>query len=398
MKLGQRGLAYPLEIFVWSRLAIWLTAAAAFLLFEPNRNPRADYWDSPLLHDMGWFLDLSARWDSGWFLRIAQDGYSYPSFSSAFFPLYPALTGVVGRLLGGHYVLGGTIVSLVACAAAFVLLYRLTRTLLDEQAARRAVLYLAFFPMAIFLGAVYSESLYLALTVGAFLAAERGRYGIAGVTAGLAILTRVAGVAALPALALLAWRERDRRGALLRLAVAPALFLAYPLLLWTEIDRPFEFLDAQRVGWQRELSPAGPLAGIWHGVDAGWAGVRQVAAGADGPVYWPQAAGAPLHVAGQNLEQLAFLALFSVLTVVAWRRLGAPYGLFAALSLAIPLSAPAEDFPLLSLPRFGLAVFPFFPALAVLGARPRAHVLILGTSAVLLGLATTRWAVWQWVS
>jgi hypothetical protein len=398
VKRGQRGVAYPLEIFLWSRLAIWLTAAAAYLLFEPNRSPRAGQWDTALQHDLGWLLDMGARWDAGWYLRIAQDGYSYPSFTPAFYPLYPALTGAVGRVLAEHYVLAGTIVSLVACAAAFVLLYRLARTLLDDDAARRAVLYLAFFPMAIFLGAVYSESLYLALTIAAFLAAERGRWGIAGVTTGLAILTRIAGVAALPALVLIAWRERDRRGALLRLAVAPVLFLAYPLLLWADIGRPFQFLDAQRDGWQRDLSPAGPLAGIWHGLDAGWAGVRQAAAGNDGVVYWPQAAGSPLHVAGENLEALAFLALFVVLTVVAWRRLGAPYGLFAAVSLAIPLSAPAADFPLLSLPRFGLAVFPFFLALATLGSRPRAHALILGTSGLLLGLATARWAVWQWVS
>ena len=68
------------------------------------------------------------------------------------------------------------------------------------------------------------------------------------------------------------------------------------------------------------------------------------------------------------------------------------------LSLALPLSVPAADFPLLSIQRFGLAVFPLFLALATLGARPRAHAFILGTSAILLGVATARWALWQWVA
>ena len=56
-------------------------------------------------------------------------------------------------------------------------------------------------------------------------------------------------------------------------------------------------------------------------------------------------------------------------------------------SLALPLSVPSERFPLLSLPRFGLGRFPVFLALATLGGRPRAHTAILGTSALLLGVA-----------
>jgi Mannosyltransferase (PIG-V) len=398
VRRGQRDLGPPLEIFLWSRLAIWLAALASYLLFRTSLNPEADFHDSPRFHDVGWAVDVWARWDSGWFLQIAEDGYSHPSFTPAFFPLYPALVGAVGRVLGSHYVLAGTLVSLAACAAAFVLLYRLGRVLLDEAAARRAVLYLAIFPTAVFLGAVYSESLYLALTIGAFLAAERGRFGVAGLTGGLALLTRPVGVALLPALALLAWRSADRRGALLRLAAAPAAFLAYPLLLWADIGRPFEFLSAQEEGWQRSLSPLGPLGGLWDGARAGWAGARQLAAGADGTVYWDAATGDPLRVAAQNLEQLAFAALFVCLVVLAWKRLGAPYGLFAGLSLALPLSVPASDFPLLSIQRFGLAVFPFFLALATLGSRPRAHTLILATSALLLGVATARWALWHWVA
>ena len=76
-----------------------------------------------------------------------------------------------------------------------------------------------------------------------------------------------------------------------------------------------------------------------------------------------------------NLELLGFLALFVVLAVIAWREFGAPYGLFAALSLALPLSVPSSRWPLLSLPRFGLVVFPFFLALAWIGGRRRARML-----------------------
>ena len=105
-----------------------------------------------------------------------------------------------------------------------------------------------------------------------------------------------------------------------------------------------------------------------------------------------------MRVAAVNLECLAALVLFVALTVVAWRRFGAPYGLFAALSLAIPLSYPSERWPLLSMPRFGLVIFPLFMALAVVGRRPRVHTAILATSSIFLGVAVTQWALWQWVA
>jgi hypothetical protein len=290
------------------------------------------------------------------------------------------------------------LISLAATLGAFVLLDQLAEEKLEPGGARRAVLYLAVFPFAVVLGAVYSEALFLFLSLAAFVLAERGRFLGAGVSAGLAWLTRPLGVALLPALALLAWRSSDRRGALLRLLAAPALFALYPLYLWWKVDDPFAFLRAQET-WGRELSWAGPLGGLWDGLRAGWAGVRQLASGSDSTRYWTAVQDAdPDRVAAVNLEQLAFLVLFAGLTVVAWRRFGAPYGLFAALSLAIPLSVPSERWPLLSIPRFGLVVFPFFLALAVLGNRPRVHTAVVVVSAIFLGVVCTQWALWQWVA
>jgi mannosyltransferase PIG-V len=388
------------EIFLWTRAAIWAAALFALLVFEPNRHPRADEWDDPAVtRDLGLVTDVWARWDSVWFLRIAEDGYgSIERAAAAFYPAYPATVGVLGRLLGGHYVTAGIAVSLAATLAGFVLLYRLAESRLGSEGARRAVLYLALFPMAFFLQAVYSEALFLLLTVAAFVAAERGRFLGAGALTGLALLTRPAGFALLPALAVLAWRSPGRGRALASLAAAPALFALYPLYLWREVGDPWAFARAQGV-WTRHLSPAGPLGGIWDGLRAGWAGVRQLASGSDSQIYWTAVTNSdPDRVAALNLQGLAFLVLFSALTVVAWRRFGAPYGLFCAVSLAIPLSVPSERWPLLSLPRFGLVVFPFFLALAWLGRSGRVHTAIVAVSALLLGVSVAQWALWQWVA
>jgi Mannosyltransferase (PIG-V) len=387
-------------VFVWSRAAVWAGVILAFLLFEPNRHPLAGRWDRPeLTDDLGLLVDVWARWDSVWFLRIAEHGYgAAEEASAAFYPLYPLLVGILGRILLGHYVLAGIVVSTAAALGSFVLLHRLAEQKLGPEGAARAVLYLAVFPFTIFLTAVYSESLFLLLALAAFLLAERGRFLGAGVAAGLAWLTRPIGVALLPALALIAWRSPQRRPALLRLAVAPCLFALYPLWLWWRIGDPLAFLRAEDV-WSRHVSWAGPLGGLWDGLRAGWAGLRQLVSESDATRYWSAVQDTdPDRVAAVNLEQLAFLVLFAVLTVVTWRRFGAPYGLFAALSLVIPLSVPSERWPLLSIPRFGLVVFPFFLALAVWGASPRVHTVLVVVSAMLLGIVCVQWALWQWVA
>jgi len=388
------------EIFLWSRAAIWAAALFALFVFVPNRHPRAARWDDPTLtHDLGAVTDVWARWDSVWFLRIAEHGYNAASgAASAFYPVYPLTVAGLGRVFFGHYVLAGILISLVAAFGSFLLLYQLTEERLGADGARRAVLYLAFFPFALFLQAVYSESLYLLLTLAAFALAERRRFLPAGLAAGLALLTRPTGIALLPALALLAWRERHRLRALGSLAIAPLLFCAYPLYLWQADGDPWAFVRAQRL-WSRHLSPAGPFGGIWDGLRAGWAGVEQLASGSHTHVYWTAVQDTdPIRAATINLENLAFLVLFVVLTVIAWRRFGSPYGLFAALSLAIPLCVPSHRWPLLSMPRFGLTIFPLFLALAVVGRRPRVHTAIVAISSLLLGVAIVQWALWQWVA
>ena len=383
-----------IEIFFWSRLAIWAAALFALLTLEPMRNPKAGRWDDPALtHDLGSVTDVWARWDSVHFLRIAEHGYS--TTEAAFYPLYPTLVGGGGRALGGHYVVAGIAISLLATLASFVLLERVAEERLGADGARRAVLYLALFPTALFLQAVYSESLFLFLSLVAFVLAERGRIGWAGAVVGLAVLTRTSGLALVPPLILIA------RGRSWRLGTMLPFLAAYPLLLWRDTGNAWAFRNAE-APWHRHLSAAGPLGGAWDGARAAWAGIEQLASGSNAHVYWTAVAPAdsePLRTATINLELFAFLALFVALAVIAWREFGAPYGLFAALSLALPLSVPSSRWPLLSLPRFGLVVFPVFLALAWLGGRHvRAHVAIVGCSALLLGVFVTQWALWNWVA
>lgn len=393
MRRLQQFAGHPaVQIFLWSRAAIWIAALFALVTFESSSHPARALFDSPIMHEHG-LADVWARWDSVAYLGIAQHGYEEREFAAAFFPLYPSATGVLGRVLFGHYVTAGVLVSLTAALCAFLLLYRLAEDRFGREVASRSVLYLAIFPMSFFLQAVYSESLYLALALGAFLLAERGRFPAAAGVTGLALLTRPTAFALLPALAVFAWRAPQRWQALAALAIAPAVFLAEPLLLWAEFGDPLAFVDAQGI-WHRELATAGPIGGLWDAVRTLWDDVGQLA-------HQPAERATDVNRVENEalrIESFAYLCAFIPLTVLAWRRLGSPYGLYAVASLAIPLSFPADRWPLLSLQRFGLVVFPYFIVLALIGARPRLHSLIVGVSSLLLGVAVVRWALWQFVA
>jgi hypothetical protein len=386
----------PLQTFLWSRVAIWVGALFVWFAFDPHVGPYASRLDVPrLTHDLGSVTDVWARWDSVPYLQIAEHGYGGEKGSPAFYPLYPWIVGGLGRVLGGHFVLAGILVSLIATLVAFLLLYRLAAARFDESTAARAVVYLAVFPAALFLQAVYAESLFLALAIGVFLCVERGQWPAVGALAGLALLTRPTAIALCPPLLLLAWRSGSRVRAFGSLLIAPLLFLSYPIVLHVQLGSATAFLHAERF-WHRTISPFGPLFGVWRALRAAWAAVLQLTIGSSEHWYWTPVN--PARTAVLNLEYLAYLLVLCVLAVVAWRRLGAAYGLFAATSLAIPLTAPSDLYPLLSLPRMGLTIFPLFLALATLTRRERVHAAVVGVSASLLGLSVAGWVTWQWVS
>jgi hypothetical protein len=358
-----------LKLFLWSRLAMWALAAGTLLLFESHLDAdrgRSGFGD---LEDVGRVVDVWARWDSGWYLRIAEDGYSWPSSTPAFFPLYPLLMRALGIVLGGHELLAGVVVSTAASAAAFVLLHRLATARLGGRGGSLTVVSLAIFPTALFLAAVYGEALFLALAIGVFVLAERGRAGSSAVVAGLALLTRAQGVALLPVVAVVGWRQGGPGAAARAVAVSAGIFLAYPLTLWLWIGHPLAFLDGQQV-WDRHLSPLGPLGGI-------------VAAIGEGDVVG-----------------LGFVGAMVPLAVAAWRRFGASYGSYALVALALPMSFPSDRLGgLYSFPRLALVAFPCLMALVWVTAR-RPVVLGLYTlaSAALLSYYVVRWSLWHWVA
>jgi hypothetical protein len=87
------------------------------------------------------------------------------------------------------------------------------------------------------------------------------------------------------------------------------------------------------------------------------------------------------------------------LAVVAWRRLGATYGSYAASVLLMPIAFPSMRFgSLYSYPRLCLAAFPCVVALALVARAPAILWPTVIGSAALLCVLTVRWSLWEWVA
>jgi hypothetical protein len=394
-----------LRIGVSSRLAVLLVAIFAALSFGPASGglarENADKFDEPVLtHALADpLLAPLARWDSVWYLRIADSGYGDSAPRAAFFPLYPLLVRSVGTLFGGSHgglLVAAYLVSLAAFLAALVLLYRLAELELGQRLARPTLLLLALFPAAVYFGAPYSESLFLLLAVGAFYAARTNRWAWAGACAGLASGTRSAGLLLLLPLGLIWWDARPRRlGDAAWLALAPVGIAAYAAWLGLVEGDALRFLDVQEA-WSRDFSL--PLAGAWDGFVAAVDGVRQLASGSRSPVYFEAAAGDPFRIAAINVMLFATLVFAVVACVGVLRRLPRAYGLWLGASLLLPLSLPVTPQPLMSLPRFVSVLFPVFMWLALVCEERRSTDLVVAASAVGLGLFTAQYASWHWIS
>jgi hypothetical protein len=394
-----------LRVGLSTRLAVLLVAVFAALSFGPASGglarENADKFDDPALtHAIADpLLAPLARWDSVWYLRIAESGYGESTARAAFFPLYPLLVRGVGAGLGGSpgaLLVAAYAISLAAFLAALALLHRLAELELGRRLARPTIVLLAVFPAAVYFGAPYSESLFLLLAVGAFYAARTDRWACAGACAGLASASRSAGLLLLLPLVLIWWSSRPRspRDAAW-LALAPLGIAAYAAWLGLVEGDAFRFLDVQEA-WSRELSV--PLSGAWDGLVAAVDGVRQLGSGSRTPVYFEAAAGDPFRIAAINVMLFATLAFALAACVGVFRRLPRPYGVWVAASLVLPLSFPVTPQPLMSLPRFVSVLFPVFMWLAVVCEERRVTDLVVGASAVGLGLFTAQYASWHWIS
>lgn len=356
---GSAGLkgAFPVAL-----LSVCLVTAGS-LLWPPALHLPADVPDVA-------FIEALVRWDAGWYGSIARDGYSFvPNEQSpvAFFPLYPLVIRAIA-FLGVNRWLAAVLVSLACSLAGLALFARWARRLSPPHGAT-AFWLLTLYPFAEYLyGVAYSDALFLALVVAAFLALERDRPGLAMLFGALATASRPVAPAVVVGLLVRSLERRRAAGGPVRFqdllpAFAGLGLLAYMGYLAWRFDDPLAFAHVQGApGWDQAPGWESWLKVHWF------------------KTMFPQVDPLiGLRLGGHALVTVLALAL----VVPTFKRLGVGYGVYTLLVVGIP-AVSSKDFQ--GLGRYVIAAFPLFLTLAMLvQERPRLRWALLVLFAVLLG-------------
>jgi hypothetical protein len=340
-------------------------------------------------------LDLPARWDTGWYVGIAAEGYSYiPSAGAqqqqniAFFPAFPMSMRYLSVLFGRQVLWTGVLISLVSFFLALTYFLRLARTLLkNEEQAVTAVMLLAAYPFAVFFSAAYTESLFLLTLLGAvyhFHVQQWWRAAMWGFVCGL---TRPNGALLSVVLALMVvaplWDSARRRIAIpeagwrpimLRMLVAasPGLgMLTFSAFIWRLTGNPFAW-TAQNLAWGR----------VYRSLDSI----------VTDRIDFIAANGWYNYASTQSIDMFYLVAVLLALAAVwpVYRRFGIAFAALILITILPPMSAGG----LLSMGRVTSTLFPVF--LWMGGAIPVTHRHAwIGLFALLQGFVAVMFFTWR---
>jgi hypothetical protein len=395
-----------------SRGALWVLALAASVLVPLYR-------DGPLLNfthprPRSALFDHWARWDSEWYLAIAEAGYRYEIADPAqrarhpgnptagFLPLYPLLIRVLSPLTGSA-VAAGWWISNLALLGFLLIWHSMLREDVGDAAARRGVFYFLILPASIFCSAVYAESLFLLLCVGCLWCLRGGRHAAAAACAFAASLTRPSGVLLAAPMALEAWRSiRAGDGGALPVGrgASPTGKGAPPA------GRSATAAGRRAVAAGRCVAPLAPVAGIGlffvfcaraFGDPLELLRRQEAWRGATGPpwrafVRYFQT-GPALHGIHNSTLELVFALGALALLRAGFKRLRRPEWVFCFLVVLTPLCTSLFSFSRLVLPAFPLLALP-----ATWGGREWVDRALACLLLALQSLAMVLFQGWDWVA
>ncbi len=368
--------------------ASWLAAVWCVALASPHVVPWMSGHD-PWPWDVVRRVTPLTRWDSGWYVNLAEAGYWDPptrvgqETNHAFFPLYPGLMRVLVRTTGIETSLAGNLISAASLLAALVLFAEWTRRRFGEARVVPAVLVLLLFPTSFFFAAVYTEALVLALSLAAVVALESDRRLLSAVAGVLAGLTRITGIVLAPYLALVSWRRSRETGvpagrAAWRAALAGASPLAgfgiFCLYFWRRFGDPLLFVKAQH-NW------SGQSKGILDGPALIWKAVVE-----------DVTRGRLLGGSPARTFEGAYLLLFLVLAAFLLARRRFAEGVYVGGTVAIVFASGTFE----SAGRYVLPAFPAFALLAGLSVRRGFFLSLLVLSAAAQAAYVWAFVHWYW--
>ena len=385
-----RNLSAFVRLVLASKVLVLLVIVVAYAYFPPE----ARYSDGNYVYPPGEVRDLASpfkTWDARHYLRLSETWYVPGNFSNAYYPLFPALIGLVNRL-SGNPVISGLLVANVLSVAGFYVFYRYVEERHGPSMATRALAFLLAFPTAFYFSLIYSESVFFLLSVSFFLFLARGAYGRAWVFAFALPLTRPLGIAILVPFLMArmgaAWHGRLSPAAAatrgthvpnvrwtVALAAAPLIgFMAYLTIMGLATGDPFEGFAAQ----QRSIG--------------GWS-LRNLL---HPELFVRNFLLAPPHLRSytSSIVDRAFFLCFLALCPLIYRVSGAPLLAYAIVLGSTPLLGS-----FMSYERYLLPIFPLYIALAHVTQSSRLAsiwiplLVLAGLQALLLALHTLNYWV-----
>ena len=362
------GWEWVLIMFVASRVIIFTVIAFARMVFV-----KAEVW-----HPGGIFSVL-LQWDAElWYIGIARNGYTYdPDFPSSmgFFPFYPLLIRLFALVFTDMRVAAVMVSHVCLIAAGLIFNALINIDYKDQRINRTAVTFLMFSPVSFFFSHAYTESTYMMLSMGAFLAALKRQWLLACLCGACLTATRNVGMLIGLPLFIEYVRQMWNPAIGLRSLIHPRILLfaiipcglgLFMLYGYLKFDNPFAYLHATKVWGRQFVMP-------WHTL---------------------------LNVTGMPIFYQWFF--LSVLTggVLIWIasfcfKLRASYLVYASLLIAIYFCGASLE----AIPRYLTVVFPLFITLGLMATRyPWTHVPILAGFVAILTLCNIMSAVGYWMT
>src|SRR6266446_5343612 len=335
-----------------------------------------------------WYRYL-LRWDAGWYLKIAREGYSYNGNDLTqqpivFYPLYPALSKLVASAFGISAAAALLTVSNLSILLTALLFYKLVKDEYGHEVGLLATAALCLFPTSLFFSAGYTESLSLLLIATFFLLLKKGHFLPASIAAGCVMATRSTGIILCAPLLLELWRNRGREArraiplALTCVVLATSGLWLYMIYLWAAFGRPLAFTtdmqawgEGTAIGTELfravTLQPFRHLADIWK-------------FGPDPNTLSP------------------WIFLLSLSLIICFRkRLTTSLLIYALGVLLLPYFTLSGSVGFVSFTRYVLLAFPLFIiAGRIFQERVWLGFSIIGLSAAMLFMYTAFYAQWYW--
>jgi hypothetical protein len=342
------------------------------------------------------------RWDSGFYLTIAEGGYVGTSPQvKPFFPLYPIFMRLVLPITKNLY-RSGLFVSNISFLIALFYLYALTKEEFDEGTAGRAVFYIAAAPTAFFFSALYTESLFLLFLTACFYYSRNGKWLLAAIAGAMASATRSLGfLVALVIFFEALWQQRVRfipkpwtlkaqfeilkddlnkiPGAwkgILASVISTSGLVAYMVHLNQIVGDPLAFLHSQ--------------AGFGRTIGFDWVSrlIQYLLTNhkITGNVFYGE-----ISNFGTLMDTSAAIIFFP-LVILVFIKFRPSFALFTVLSFFLPLATGVTT----SMQRYVLTLIPCFILLAVWGKRPWVDRLIITISLPLQAYLLILFTHWYW--